>query len=543
LNAINDTGSGAVAITNTDDATGNTNTYIAVAPDQFAIFSNVTTGAANQHAWRFDNTGNFVLPGNTFSVNYANGDQVQLGGGGANTGNVTFSDQIVIGTGTDDGSGGLYLATGPNGSANLQYLRVRGGDFPTHIHLDTGNNAYYDQYFGNDSKYLKLNAGDTGNIVIGTDDGNGNLYSWTYNSAGNLTVPGNIQTITTGFPFTSNITDITTGNATVIVTIANNVFPGSVTGRVTISGVVGTIEANGTWYFGNTEVDIFQLYNDEALTSPVDGTTWTAYVSGGLAVAQGYSNISITGGNVQVITNSGNIWTFDSTGNLTLPGNLVITGNTNIFGTDTALIQSNDNIPISLLSSGANGSIASIWVEDIGNVISSNIAAVYANPIPGSGIVRIAVGQNGSPGPNIWDFNTTGNLILPTLSLGTGLDEQTVVQSQRKIIPPFRWSAVIDGATPTVVYTAANPQTTSMKVTVQVQHQGFSMEFFDVSATKAGADTYYTVSNRVAPPTIAASTVVVDLNGSTMQITVTVNSGAATSWVTYDAVEFGIPND
>jgi hypothetical protein len=144
---------------------------------------------------------------------------------------------------------------------------------------------------------------------------------------------------------------------------------------------------------------------------------------------------------------------------------------------------------------------------------------------------------------NTWIFEEAGNLTLPTLSLGTGLDEQTVVQSQRKIIPPFRWSAVIDGATPTVVYTAANPQTTSMKVTVQVQHSGFSMEFFDVSATKAGADTYYTVSNRVAPPTIAASTVVVDLNGSTMQITVTVNSGAATSWVTYDAVEFGIPND
>jgi hypothetical protein len=71
------------------------------------------------------------------------------------------------------------------------------------------------------------------------------------------------------------------------------------------------------------------------------------------------------------------------------------------------------------------------------------------------------------------------------------------------------------------------------------------MELFDVYATFVGStDTYYTVSNRVAPPTINASTVVVDLNGSNqMQITVTINSGAATSWVTYDAVEFGIPQD
>jgi hypothetical protein len=289
---------------------GNSNVNITTAN------SNVTITSNGIHTWNFNDTGNLVLPANTFAINYANGTQVPLG---SNTGNVTFSNQIVIGTGLDDGTGGLYLATGPNGSANLQYLQVRGGDVATHIHLDTGNNSFYDQYFGNDSKYVKLSAGDTGNVVIGTDNGNGTLYSW--------------------------------------------------------------------------------------------------------------------------------------------------------------------------------------------------------------------------------NFNSSGNLVLPTISLGGGADEQTYIRSQRKVIPPFRWSAVIDGATPTVVYTAANPQTTSMKVTVQVQHQGFSMEFFDVSATKAGADTYYTVSNRVAPPTIAASTVVVDLNGSTMQITVTVNSGATSSYVTYDSTEFGIPND
>jgi hypothetical protein len=84
-----------------------------------------------------------------------------------------------------------------------------------------------------------------------------------------------------------------------------------------------------------------------------------------------------------------------------------------------------------------------------------------------------------------------------------------------------------------------------MKVTIQIQHTGLGFEFFEVFATyKGSVDTWYTVSNRVAPPTIDASTVVVDLNGSnTMQITVTIESGAATSWVTYDAVEFGIPVD
>ena len=145
---------------------------------------------------------------------------------------------------------------------------------------------------------------------------------------------------------------------------------------------------------------------------------------------------------------------------------------------------------------------------------------------------------------NTWTFDTNGNLILPTISLGTGLDEQTTIQSQRKLIPPYRWSAVIDGATPTVVYTAIGANTTSMKVTMQVQHLGFGWELFEVFATFTGADTYYVVNNRVAPPTIAATDVVVGLTESNiMEITLTINSGATTSWVTYDAVEFGIPND
>jgi hypothetical protein len=145
---------------------------------------------------------------------------------------------------------------------------------------------------------------------------------------------------------------------------------------------------------------------------------------------------------------------------------------------------------------------------------------------------------------NQWKFDTTGQLALPTISLSESTDEQTVIGSQRKLIPPFRWSAVISGTTPTVVYNATDVNTTSMKVTMQIQHSGLGMEFFEVFATFTGSDTYYTVSNRVAPPTIDASTVVVGLGaGNTMKITVTINSGAGTSWVTYDAVEFGIPND
>jgi hypothetical protein len=43
---------------------------------------------------------------------------------------------------------------------------------------------------------------------------------------------------------------------------------------------------------------------------------------------------------------------------------------------------------------------------------------------------------------------------------------------------------------------------------MQIQHTGLGFEFFDVSATSTGGNTFYTVSNRVQPPTIDNSTIV-----------------------------------
>ena len=240
------------------------------------------SATGNITANNLGNISSININGSNSNVLYGNGVFAAVAGG-ANTGNVTFSDQVVMGTGGNDGTGGLYLAPGNASIANsaVQYLRVRGGDVVTHIHLDTGNNAFYDQYFGADSRFVKLEA--NGNVVINADDYNGN------------------------------------------------------------------------------------------------GATWT----------------------------------FDTNGNLTLPGNLVIAGNTSVFGIDAALIQQSDGLPIVVSSSGANGAVATYWVEDVGNVGTSNIAAVYVRPTLGANIVRIAVGQNGSPGPNLWDFNANGTLTLP----------------------------------------------------------------------------------------------------------------------------------
>jgi hypothetical protein len=214
------------------------------------------------------------------TADYFIGDGSQLTNLPGGTGNVTFNDQVVVGTGTQDGSGGLYLAPGTESVGNLQYWRVRGGDVATHMHLDTGNNAYFDQYFGSDIKYVKLEA--AGNVQIGSNDDTGNSAQWTFETGGNLTFP--------------------TGNLVIIPDHAD---------------------------LGNS-----------------------------------------------------------------------------------AVIGSSDHNLITL-STGANGGLSSLWVEDLANVGVSNIAAVYANPVPGSGNVRIAVGANGGAGPNLWDFDASGNLSIP----------------------------------------------------------------------------------------------------------------------------------
>ena len=438
---------------------------------------NVVIGTdENSRLWTFDNNGNLTLPANTFAVNYANGTQVSIGGGG-NTGNVTFSDQVVMGTGGNDGTGGLYLAPGNTSIASsaVQYLRVRGGDVATHIHLDTGNNAYYDQYFGDDGKYVKL--ANTGNIVINSNDDAGNTAQWTFDTTGTLTLPEGSTIDETTEIVTVTLDQFTAGGYSgtqVFTKVSDTQYELSPTGpyMALVSSVWRLRVGPATYYdspdlvtwspiAGSLPAPVGTLGTVASMKLTVDGNDWVFNNTGNLTLPSG-GDILVDNGKIisadgedfkiivqdsnddgnrldlvvtdgtdqatrvevdidgmQIHTNlldvgNSHYWAFNSDGNLNLPGNLVIAGNANVFGTNSSLLQTTDNRPLIALSSGANGTVSSLWAEDIGNVGTSNIAAVYANPTVGSGIVRIAVGQNGvGSGPNLWDFGTDGNLTLP----------------------------------------------------------------------------------------------------------------------------------
>jgi hypothetical protein len=430
--------------------------------------------SANAKVWTFNEAGNLTLPGNTFAVNYANGTQVSISGGNANTGNVTFSDQIVIGTGSNDGTGGLYLAPGNNSIANsaLQYLRVRGGDVVTHIHLDTGNNQFYDQYFGDDAKYVKLELGDTGNVVIGTDDANGNQYNWSFTSDGNLILAGGncvIQSIANSsseplYPNTSTMVftpDALLSSQSLVLDPTGpshihlrapganidepdaNIFLGGEASSFEVGYYNGAApnlfihSNNNTWTFDTTGILVFPRDTDPNVADPIltivgganpsisaiDAslagpanlgisaltTIFSGFTGDEIKIYPDDGEISSTA-NLQIWANSGGnteySWTFDTTGNLTTPSNLVIGPGT---GSGSRIFQYDEGLEI--LGEGANSVVQLGWTANTSAPDSvTTIAMNY--PGGGEGNVLIAVGNNATT-VNYWLFDNTGNLRLP----------------------------------------------------------------------------------------------------------------------------------
>ena len=246
---------------------------------------NVSVG--NIFATNLGNVSSIDKDGNSSNVLYGNG--VFAAAGAASTGNVTFSDQVVIGTGSQDGGGsGLYLSPGTESVANFQYLRVRGGDNVAHIHLDTGNYEYFDQFFGDDNKYLKLEAGETGNVVIQTYNNGGN--AWTFDSTGNITAPelgsANLGNLVTSNYFSGNgafLTAIAGANVSGEVSYAataNAVALANVSGAGNIASIDLTgsdsnvLYGNGTFAAPAAEQGFVAIYHQVTPWSVTVGTRY-----------------------------------------------------------------------------------------------------------------------------------------------------------------------------------------------------------------------------------------------------------------------------
>jgi len=339
---------------------------------------------AGLNSWTLSGEGNLILPGNTFAVNYANGTQVSIGG---NTGNVTFSGETVIGTGTSNTMSGLYLAPDPASLANSLYLRVRGNiqDEPTHIHFDTGNNQYYNQFIGDDLKYIQL--ANTGNIVVNSNDSVGNSAQWIFGTDGLLTLPsGNVAI---GLQYGSE------------AILASNTNFG-----------VATQGANVTTFINWSD--------DVANTSLISAL----YVNAPSANA---GDIHIRTGGI----GNANIWQFNVDGNLVLPGNTFSVNYANGTqvsiggGGNTGNVTFDDNIVIGtsnlkLQPDSANSSAyldiyltggPDIHIAGNGETVilgTDEFANVTVN-VDGNVSIQANAGT-----PYTWNFGTDGTTTLPT---------------------------------------------------------------------------------------------------------------------------------
>ena len=362
-----------------------------------------------------------------------------VGGGAGNTGNVTFDNNTVIGTGDQYGGSGLYLAPGLESPGNLQYLRVRGGDYPTHIHLDTGNNQYFDQYFGADGKFVKLEA--NGNIVINADDYVGNAASWTFGADSNLIAPGNINFTNnaaiqinpvTGVTIYGNSIDQATalnlndvGDAALYananVTINSNsqdsnpqwVF--DTTGKLNVPGAIRTAsnsqleltESANTAYLGTTADDSTALY--------LTATTAQLYANGEVSIS---SNVG--GGNAHG-------WAFDVDGNTNIPGDIISFGNigitTNVGNTTSSWTFGTDGttqFPANTINTAGQLSIKSF--DSLLDISSANTTVGSGGEIllnsgftgPSSAGVQLVAYVDGTQAAlKTWNFGADGNLHTP----------------------------------------------------------------------------------------------------------------------------------
>ncbi len=347
--------------------------------------------SSNYNNWIFGTSGNLFLPGNLVFADGTIQSTAYTGGGGgaANTGNITFNNTTIQGVGDEYGSGGIYLSPDPSLTANLMYFRVRGGDNPTHLHFDTGNGSYYDQYFGDDAKYLKLAA--DGNISVGT-----NSRTWTFDIDGNLTLPQTAMdvspapVISTGIRFTDGTFQTTafTGSSAKIDIVNTN--------GLTTTYYPTFVEATTNAQEMRADVDLTYRTDDNLLRSgniQVGHNIYGSYLGGISNAIQFRPNISIDKRFLFTVDSSGGTYVRSS---MEMPSAEV----------DKA---------VTLAFPHLNSNAGFIYVQgaDTNSTEFNNAFNIMMN----SGNVKISALSGG--GNRVWNFTTLGQLIYPDTTVQT----------------------------------------------------------------------------------------------------------------------------
>lgn len=315
-------------------------------------------------------SGNLVLTfSNTSTLDVGNVvGPAGANGAAANTGSITFQDNIVVGNGDEYGTGGLYLSAGPGMIANQQYLRLRGGEDPTHIHFDTANAEQYDFFFGDDNKYVKLENGFNGNVIISSSAVSGKV--WNFDTDGKLTV----STTASGYGRIAGDNLSIAGDVdnmfSAYVFLSNNADSNNTPAGIYNAGDAGVeIGAGG--------VNYWKFQSNATLAFPGDNITVN---TSAIFIGNSTVNTTITAGNI------------------TLTGNL--TGNTNGFTIgylDVPQNYTNTSFQLALTDRGkhiysANGTSQTITIANNATV-AFPVGSAISIVLNGAGSITVARGS------------------------------------------------------------------------------------------------------------------------------------------------------
>ena len=384
----------------------NQNLYNYVYVNDTAVY--ITTDyLINGYTWRFDQNGNLTLPGNTFSVNYANGTPVNIssgGGGNANTANMVFYDTtmyVAANTASQylniayNGEGYSYLSLPSDSMANTSntVLTNTAGNVQIGTGNATGSGGYYNWTFGNDGIVTFPDNTIMGNLeganTFGFYSNNANIQyllgasgnTWVFDGAtGDLTLPGNI--ITGGD--SGNITgaNVVTANTFGITTNGGSLY-GTVT-ESTVSVPGGSSNSIELTPAGGSDVD------QRLVVYPTVANNHLHLTSGNiqnteLYLGDNYQYVKLANtGNVEITSflGFGNTWVFDTNAQLTAPGTIAAMNNLVVDSNDTEggqIVLGWPNV------SGLIGQSSRTWNLDVDS--SNNFRAFYVDAVGNSNVV------------------------------------------------------------------------------------------------------------------------------------------------------------
>lgn len=300
--------------------------------------------------------------------------------------------------------GGVPLGIGAGNVLTVNGEALLSNDSNTSI--TTTGNITADNFIGNGSQLTDLSVapgnlienGDS-NVAIAAPNGNvtvsANTATWNFGTDSVLTVPGNTVTST-----------LYTDNNGYRLNLEGN-LNGVVTAKLVLDNDSGFIRL----IVGNVSTPAIWAFRDNGNLTVAGNINFGGDASAGPSLND-FASIT-SAANFAIITDSANTdqtWTFDSTGNLTLPGNVSAAGNITGGNISTAgAVSATGNLSANNVSTG---NVTATRVQNDANLeIRSNVAGtVKVWTFDAIGDLNLARNISGSGNINIGNVNLGGFL-------------------------------------------------------------------------------------------------------------------------------------